>query len=128
MASVAGGFQEPNSRSLSPAPSETDDLIAEQLQDLIPNKSYTMAELSCKTPTLDTRLMGASTYPEWIISIESHLDLAPAGRDCRVWDVVTGNYGKPTATTGRELRSWKDAEAVALLTMRKNCEDDIKAI
>jgi hypothetical protein len=42
-------------------------------------------------------------------------------------DVVTGNYGKPTATTGRELRSWKDANAVALLTMRKNCEDDVKA-
>jgi hypothetical protein len=36
MTSVPGGFQEPNSRSRSPAPSETDDLIAEQLQDLIP--------------------------------------------------------------------------------------------
>jgi hypothetical protein len=117
----------PNSRSRSPAPSETDDLIAEQLQDLIPNKSYTMTELSRKIPTLHTKLTGASTYPEWIISIESYLDLVPAGPDYRVWDVVTGSYEKPTATTGRELRSWKDANAVALLTMRKNCEDDVKA-
>jgi hypothetical protein len=55
MTSVPGGFQEPNSYSPSPAPSETDDLIAEQHQDLIPNKSDTMTELSRKIPTLDTK-------------------------------------------------------------------------
>jgi hypothetical protein len=127
MTPVPGGFQEPNSPSPSPAPSETDDLTAKQLQDLIPNKSYTLAELSRKIPALNAKFTGASTYPEWIISIESYLDFVPAGPDYRVWDVVTGNYGKPTATTGRELRSWKDANAVALLTMRQNCEGGVKA-
>jgi hypothetical protein len=88
-----------------------------------------MTELSRKIPTLDTKLTGASTYPEWImiIPIGSYLDLVPAGQDYQVWDVVTGNYGKPTTTKGRELRSWKDANAVTRLTMRQNCEDDVKA-
>jgi hypothetical protein len=59
-----------------------------------------MAESSRKILTLGTKLMGASTYPEWIIFIENYLDLIPAEPDYRVWDVVTGNYEKPTATTG----------------------------
>lgn len=127
MTSVPGGFQEPNSRSRSPAPSETNDLIAAQLQDQTPTTSYTMAESSAKIPTLDTKPTGASTYPEWIIFIENYLDLVPPEPDCRVWDIVTGNYEKSTATTGRELRSWKYANVVAQLIIRKNCEDDVKA-
>jgi hypothetical protein len=37
-----------------------------------------------------------------------------------------GIYEKLTATRGKELRSWKDVNAVARLTMRKNYEDDVK--
>jgi hypothetical protein len=42
-----------------------------------------MAESNCKIPILD-KLTGASTYPEWIISIENYLGLVPAGPDHRV--------------------------------------------
>ena len=44
-----------------------------------------------KIPTLEVKLTGPSTYPEWMVSIQNYLDLIPAG-EYRVWDVVTGLY------------------------------------
>lgn len=78
-----------------------------------------MSDSSKKIPILDTKLSGAT--------IENYLDLVPAGGE-RVWDVVTGGYGKPEeSVTPKEKRTWKDANVVALLTIRKNCKDNVRA-
>ena len=68
------------------------------------------------------------TYPEWTISIQSYLGLIPAGGAYRVWDVVTGRYAQPTSeATMTTTQQWQDANAIALLTIRKNCENDVRA-
>ena len=52
--------------------------------------------------------------------------------------MVTEEYPKPSEASGkatstegtsakRAIRMWKDADAVALLTIEKNCEEDIQA-
>jgi len=77
--------------------------------------------------------------PAWARSIEKYLDIVEIP-DCdfRVWDVVTGEYSKPRAIieaaptvagaqNRRTIRMWKDADAVALLTIEKNCTEDIQA-
>jgi hypothetical protein len=40
----------------------------------------TNMEESRKIPSLDIKLSGPSTYSEWVISIETHLNLIPIGR------------------------------------------------
>lgn len=89
-----------------------------------------------KIPTLATRLDGPTTYPAWARSIEKYLDIIEIpDSDFRVWDVVMGEYPKPraveerapTAADKRTIRMWKDADAVALLTIEKNCIEDIQA-
>jgi hypothetical protein len=37
-------------------------------------------EESRKIPSLDIKLSGPSTYSEWVISIETYLDLIPVGK------------------------------------------------
>lgn len=103
-----------------------------------PPKNPIMSESSRKIPTLDVKLSGTATYPEWTISIKNYLKLVPTG-EYRVWDIITGEYLEPgsiktenasssSVTDNRKMRrAWEDANAVALLTMRKNCEDDVKA-
>ena len=97
-----------------------------------------MTESYRKIPTLDVKLSAASTYPEWTISTKNYLKLVPIG-DNRIWDVITGDYPEPAeiksekasstsvAENKKEKRTWEDANAVALLTIRKNCEDDVRA-
>jgi hypothetical protein len=52
-----------------------------------------MPDTSRKIPTLDIKLSGATTYPEWVVSIEAYLDLIPVrDKDYRVWDIVMGTY------------------------------------
>ena len=53
-----------------------------------------MSDTTRKIPTLDVKLTGPSTYPEWTISIQHYLRLVPAGEQ-RVWDVVSGTYPQP---------------------------------
>jgi len=98
-----------------------------------------MSELSKQIPKLDIKLSGASTYTEWTVSLERYLDLMDVGTtEYRVWDVVTGTYPRPSEPTEdtsadeatkirKEIRAWKDADGVALLTIRKNCKDEIRA-
>jgi transposase InsO family protein len=95
-------------------------------------KPTIMPESSRKIPTLDTKLDGPSTYPEWLQSIEGYLDIVPIGNDAdnRLWDVVTGDYKKPTGNKPEEIketRKWKDANMIALLTIRKNVSEDVRA-
>ena len=98
-----------------------------------------MPESDREIPTLPIKLSGATTYPQWIISIEKYLDLIPIGTtEYRVWDIVLGDYQRPTvpkekasdeaaSKAKRELRAWRDADNIGLLTIQKNCEDDILA-
>jgi hypothetical protein len=96
---------------------------------------YIMPESSKKIPTLDTQLSGASTYPGWLLSIEGYLDLIDIGTDYQAWDVVTGDYprpptagsGKATPEQAKETKRWKNANTIALLTIRKNCSNDVRA-
>ena len=88
----------------------------------------TMSEASRKIPTLEVKLSGPSTYPEWIISLQNYLDLVPARGEYRVWDIVTGEYQEPPDTSDKiAVRAWKDTNSIALLTLRKNCEDNVRA-
>jgi hypothetical protein len=94
-----------------------------------------MPESSKKIHTLDTQLSEASTYPRWLLSIEGYLDLIDIGTDYQAWDVVTGDYqrpptagsGKATPEQAKETKRWKDANTIALLTIRKNCSNDVRA-
>jgi transposase InsO family protein len=96
---------------------------------------YIMPESSKNIPTLDTQLSGASTYPGWLLSIEGYLDLIDIGTDYQAWDVVTGDYqrpptagsGKATPEQAKETKRWKNANTIALLTIRKNCSNDARA-
>ena len=90
-----------------------------------------------KIPTLPIKLCGATTYPKWIISIEKYLNLIPIGTtEYSVWDIVLGDYERPVVPKDKasdeaasnakiELRAWKDADNIGLLTIQKNCGDDI---
>jgi hypothetical protein len=91
-----------------------------------------------KIPSLDIKLSGSSTYSEWVVSIETYLDLIPVDRtEYRAWDIVIGIYIQlaPAASkstveaqiAGKAIWAWKDANSIALLMIRKNCEDEVRA-
>ena len=98
-----------------------------------------MAGSAKKIPTLDLKLAGAATYPEWTIAIQAHLDLIPIeNTKYRIWDIVDGKYQEPSqageketeevaASTNKAIGNWKDVNSIALLTIRRNCEDDVRA-
>jgi hypothetical protein len=52
-----------------------------------------------KIPSLDIKLSGPSTYSEWVVSIETYLDLIPVDRteEYRVWDIMMGIYTTSTS-------------------------------
>jgi len=86
------------------------------------------ATLNKKIPTLDITLTGASTYPQWISSLEDYLFLLDVPRtEYQVWDVVTGSYAKPGETDKKEYKQWREANVVALLTIKKNCDEEVRA-
>jgi len=92
-----------------------------------------------KIPTLATKLDGSATYPPWARSLEKYLDIIEIpDSEFRVWEVVTGGYPKPAALVEaaptaageekrKQIRLWKDTDAVALLTIEKNCTEDLQA-
>ena len=55
----------------------------------------------------------------------------PRPRENQAWDVVTGTFTKPTDENdpeyAKKLRVWKDADSVAFLTIRKNCDEGVGA-
>jgi hypothetical protein len=56
-----------------------------------------------KIPSLDIKLSGPSTYFEWVVSIETYLDLIPVDRteEYRVWDIVMGIYIQPASAASK---------------------------
>jgi hypothetical protein len=85
---------------------------------------------SRKIPSLDIKLSGPSAYSEWVVSIETYLDLIPVERteEYWVWDIVMGIYLQPAPAAskstveesqiaGKAIRAWKDANSIALLTI-----------
>jgi hypothetical protein len=74
-----------------------------------------------------------------VVSIEAYLGLIPVrDTDYRAWDILMGTYLRPSEASdktntaeatqaNKAIREWKDANGVALLTMRKNCEDEVRA-
>jgi hypothetical protein len=92
----------------------------------------------CKISLLDIKLSGPSTYSEWVVSIEPYLDLIPVDRteEYRVWDIVMGINIQPAPAAskstveeaqiaGKAIRAWKDGNSIALLTIRKNFEEEV---
>ena len=67
-------------------PANETNQMEEVIQSTPPQSSSKMFEatISRKVPTLDVKLSGASTYPEWIISIENYLDLIPVNNKYRI--------------------------------------------
>jgi hypothetical protein len=86
-------------------------------------------------PKLDHKLTGQNNYASWILSIEMCLTLYDVGKtECTIWDIVTGKLKKPSdiivekgeeiSKTGVSATEWTKANYFALLTMKKNCEDE----
>jgi hypothetical protein len=98
-----------------------------------------MPDTNRSIPTLNIKPSGAATYPELAVSIDAYLGLIVV-RDTnyQVRDIVMGTYLRPSEARGKTntaeimqankaIREWKDANGVALLAMRKNCEDKVRA-
>jgi len=85
------------------------------------------ATLNKKIPTLDITLTGVSIYLQWISSLEDYLFVLDVPRtEHQVWDVVTGSYKKPDETD-KKYKQWREANVVALLTIKKNCDEEVRA-
>jgi len=63
--------------------------------------------LKKKILTLDIKLSGALTYPEWINSLETYLDLMDIpGTKYQIWDMVKGKYKIPDRTNCKNYDSY----------------------
>ena len=101
-----------------------------------------------KIPTLSVKLAGPANYPEWATSIKLYFRITRAnGR--RVWEIIEGIYERPVkqvpvkqvkgekeaeaskattiSTLDMEVNNWDDANDLALLTIRENCEEDVRS-
>jgi len=77
---------------------------------------------SNKVPSLNVRLSGAANYPEWVTSLIRITDI-----DDRhdAWDLITGDFKKPAQAA--EGKIWQKANDLTLLTILKNCEDNVRS-
>jgi hypothetical protein len=97
-----------------------------------------MPDTSRNIPTLDINLCGTATYREWVVSIEAYLDLIPVqDMNNPVWNIIIRTYLCPPETSdktntaeamqaNKAIKEWKDANGVALLTVRKKCDDEVR--
>jgi len=147
MSATAGSSQATKSKSQkredpptrTPSPSGTPPNEPDTSTTSTPPPQPPRMSINKKIPTLATKLDGPATYPPWARSLEKYLDIIEIpDSEFRVWEVVTGGYPKPVAIVEaaptaagaekqKQIRIWKDADAVALLTIEKNCTEDIQA-
>jgi hypothetical protein len=85
-------------------------------------------------PSLDVKLLGVTSYAEWTTSLKLFLRMIPVNKK-RVWHIVNGEYPKPNPGdnwgdkkfTEDDGIAWEDRKPLAVLTVRKNCCDEIKS-
>ena len=97
--------------------------------------------MSKRTLELDAILDGAEAWAGWTTALfnASYVHDIP-GTDYTQWEIVTGEYTMPyllpkdenkastiVESTPAQIKLWKQANAVALSTIRKNCSVLVKA-
>jgi len=80
---------------------------------------------SNKVPSLNVKLSGAANYPEWITSLKLFLRITDITDEHDAWDLVTGEFTKPAQAA--EAKIWQKANDLTLLTILKNCEDNVRS-
>jgi hypothetical protein len=86
---------------------------------------------------LEHKLSGQYSYAAWILSIEMCLTMHDVGKTgYTVWNIVTGKLQQPKDkkeekdgkvtldTTKLSKNEWTKANYFALLTMKKNCDEE----
>jgi len=80
---------------------------------------------SNKVLSLNVRLSGAANYPEWVTSLKLFLRITDIDDRHDVWDLITGDFRKPTQAA--EGKIWQKANDLTLLTILKNCKDNVRS-
>ena len=83
----------------------------------------TMNSMSVKIAEFVPKLNGPNNYPEWSTEIQAYFGLIDVTEEYTIWDVISGDYAKPEPVT----KAWNKANGIALLTIKKHCEPNIKA-
>jgi len=74
---------------------------------------------------LNVRLSGAANYPEWVTSLNLFLRITDINDRHDAWDLITGDFRK--STQAAEGKIWQKANGLTLLTILKNCEDNVRS-
>ena len=85
-------------------------------------------ELNTEIPTVEPKLSGSSTYPDWVSSLQLYMGLLKVpGTKYRAWHILTGKYPKPDDSDEDGLQMWEDVNGVVRLTIINNCEPEVRA-
>jgi len=85
-------------------------------------------ELNTKIPNIEPKLSGASTYPDWVSSLQTYLGLLKIpGTKNRAWHILTGKYIEPAEDDEDNWQMWDDVNGVVKLTIINNCEPEVRA-
>jgi len=79
---------------------------------------------SNKIPLLNVKLSAAANYPEWVTSLKLFLRITDINDKHDAWDIIMGEFVK---SEGAEGKAWQKANDLALLTILKNCEDNVRS-
>lgn len=79
--------------------------------------------MSNKIVSLNVKLSGAANYSEWVTSLKLFLQITEIDENHDAWEVITGEYIKPA----NGARKWEKANDFILLTILKNCEDNVRS-
>jgi len=85
-------------------------------------------ELNTKIPNIEPKLSGASTYPDWVSSLQTYLALFKVpGTKYRAWHLLEGKYTEPPESDEDGRQMWEDVNGIAKLTIINNCEPEVRA-
>jgi len=63
------------------------------------NEKPSSHKMSNKIASLNVKLSGAANYPEWVTSLKLYLRITEINEEYDAWDIIAGNYIKPTSAT-----------------------------
>jgi len=89
------------------------------------NEKPSSHKMSNKIASLNVKLSGAANYPEWVTSLKLYLRITEINEEYDAWHIVTGDYTKPTS--GSATKKWEKANDFILLTILKNCEENVRS-
>jgi len=100
----------------------TDEEITALLSQT-PGGNEKPSKMSNKIASLNVKLSGAANYPEWVTSLKLYLRITEINEEHDTWDIITGDYTKPTSAT----KKWAKANDFILLTILKNCAENVRS-